>query len=278
MALRYLGLKCYIVCAFAAFTIEAASCSASGASPIALIIANVTLASQSAFTFGIRFDVGDPKQNVCLMPSTVVDNTLLVSTNICAAGQLQNMSQAQCLSYHGGTFDLATAGASFHNLSTSSASLAADSGWSKFNPAYSIAGATDVDLVSDASVPNMTVVVITEGTNFAAGHIGLGKASVLLNQLKDSDAIPSLGFGLNAGSQSIQNPRDGSLVLGGYDAASVASSFYSYPMNYSDTLAGRHCPLQVYIESLQLLLEGVQEPVELLGEGDGHRACIEPYV
>ena len=47
-------------------------------------------------------------------------------------------------------------------------------------------------------------------------------------------------------------------------------------MNYSDTLAGRHCPLQVYIESLQLLLDGVETPVELLGEGDGHRACIEP--
>jgi hypothetical protein len=276
MALRYLGLICCILYALVASTVKAASCSASSAIPIALIIANVTLASQNASTFGVRFDVGDPKQNVCLTPSTVVDNIQLVSTNICASAQLQNMTQAQCLSYHGGTFDLASAGASFHNISVTAASLPADLGWSKFNPSYSVAGATDVDLVSDVTVSNMTIVVITEGTNFAAGHIELGKESVLLNQLKISNAIPSLGFGLNAGSQSIQNPRDGSLVLGGFDAASVASSFYSYPMNYSYTLAGRHCPLQVYIESLQLLLDGVEEPVELLGEGDRHRACIEP--
>jgi hypothetical protein len=276
MALRHSVLACCILYALVTFTVEAASCSASSASPIALIIANVTLASQNTSTFGVRFDVGDPKQNVCLTPSTVVDNTLLVSTSICTSGQLHNMTKAQCLSYHGGTFDLASASASFHSISTTAASLPADPGWSKFNPSYSVAGTIDVDLVSDVTVPNMTVVVIAEGTNFAAGHIGLGKESVLLNQLKTSNAIPSLGFGLNAGSQSIQNPRGGSLVLGGFDAASVASSFYSYPMNYSDTLAGRHCPLQVYIESLELLLDGVEEPVELLGEGDGHRACIEP--
>jgi hypothetical protein len=47
-------------------------------------------------------------------------------------------------------------------------------------------------------------------------------------------------------------------------------------MSYSDTLAERHCPLQMYMESLQLLLDGVKELVESLGEGDGHRACIEP--
>jgi hypothetical protein len=265
-----------MIFASTALIVQAASCPASSASPIALIISNVTLASQNTSTFGIRLDVGDPKQNVCLTPSTVVDNTLLVSPDICSPGQLKNISRAQCLSYHGGTFDLGTAGASFHNISTTASSLAADSGWSKFNPPYSVAGTIDVDLVSDFSVPNMTIVAITEGTNFAAGHIGLGKDSVLLNQLKSSNAIPSLGFGLNAGSQSMQKPRDGSLVLGGFDAASVASSFYSYPMNYSDTLVGRHCPLQVYIESLQLLLDGVETPVELLGEGDGHRACIEP--
>lgn len=123
----------------------------------------------------------------------------------------------------------------------------------------------------------MTVAVITKGVNFTAGHLGLGQHSLLLQHLKDSGIIPTLGFGLNAGSQSTQNPRDGNLVLGGYDAASVTSSFTTYPMDYEETLAGRYCPLQVHIQGLQLLLEGL-DPIQLIGEGDGHAACIEPYV
>ncbi|KAF2827959.1 hypothetical protein CC86DRAFT_404991 [Ophiobolus disseminans] len=74
----------------------------------------------------------------------------------------------------------------------------------------------------------------------------------------------------------MRSPRDGNLVLGGYDSASITGSWHDYPMNYSDTLAGRHCPLQVHIQGLQLLLEG-QKSVQLLGDGDGHLACIEPY-
>jgi hypothetical protein len=112
---------------------------------------------------------------------------LLVFTNIYTSGQLQNITQAQCLSYHEGTFYLAIAGASFHNLSVTAANLPADFGWTKFNPLYSVVSATDVYLVSDDAVLNMTVVVITEGKNFAAGHIGLGKESVLLGQLKSSN-------------------------------------------------------------------------------------------
>jgi hypothetical protein len=275
MASRASWLTLFLACTFYAVAIKAASdCSSSSGAPIALTIANVSIASQDTSTYGIRFDVGDPKQNVCLTPSTVVDNTLLVSKNICAPGNLQNMTQAQCRSYHGGTFDLTAAGASFHNLSTTT-SLPEDPGWETFNPNYTVAGDTNLDLVSNLAIPNMTVVVITEGINFTAGHLGLGRDSVILRHLKGSNKIPSLGFGLNAGSQSSQNPRNGNLVLGGYDSASVTSPFYTYPMNYSDTLAGRHCPLQVQIQRLQLLLDG-KDPYELIGIGDGHAACIEP--
>jgi hypothetical protein len=275
MALRISWPTCFLAYIYHAIAAKAASdCSLSSATPIALTIANVSIASQDTSTYGIRFDVGDPKQNVCLTPSTVVDNTLVVSKSICAPENLQNMTQAQCRSYHGGTFDLTAAGTSFHNLSTIT-NLPADPGWEKFNPQYTIAGGTNLDLVSNVAIPNMTVVVITEGVNFTAGHLGLGKGSAILQELKTSNKIPTFGFGLNAGSQSSQNPRNGNLVLGGYDSASITSPFYKYPMNYSDTLAERHCPLQVHIQGLQLLFEG-QDPIELLGEGDGHAACIEP--
>jgi hypothetical protein len=262
---------------FAVVASASSDCKASLPTPIVLTLSNVTIPSQDISTYGIKFDVGIPKQNLCLTPSTVVDNTLLISTNICAGSGVQNMTKAQCRSYHGGTFDLVAASASFNNVSVTSTKLPSDPGWTKFNPSYTVAGNTNIDLVANIAVPNMTVVVVTEGVNFTAGHVGLGKESVLLHQLKATNMIPSLGFGLNAGSQSIQNPRDGSLVLGGYDSASVTSPFHEYPMNYTDTLAGRHCPLQVHIKGLQLLLEG-RSPIQLLGDGDGHAACIEPCV
>jgi hypothetical protein len=261
---------------YAALIGAGSDCSVSSSTPIVLTLSNVTIASQDTSTYGIRADVGRPKQNLCLTPSTVVDSTLLISTNICDEAGDHNMTRAQCRSYHGGTFDLLGAGESFHNVTLTSANLPLDPGWTKFNPRYTVVGNTNLDLVANSAVPNMTVVVVTEGVNFTAGHIGLGRESVLLHQLKDSDMIPSLAFGLNAGSQSLDHPRDGNLVLGGYDAASITSHFHEYPMNYSDTLAGRHCPLQVHIQGLQLILEG-RAPIQLIGDGDGHAACIEPY-
>lgn len=116
-------------------------------------------------------------------------------------------------------------------MSLASAGLPKDPGWLKFNNPYSVAGTTDVNLVSNVAATNMTVVAITEGTNFTAGHLGLGKDSVFLHHLKDAGKIPSLGSGLNAGSQCILSPRRGNIVLGGWDAASVTGAFYSYAMN-----------------------------------------------
>ncbi|CAO2657867.1 Nn.00g071270.m01.CDS01 [Neocucurbitaria sp. VM-36] len=276
MALQYLWFPLVLVYTFLTAVVHAASdCSASSADPIALIVSNYSIASASPSTFGIRIDAGNPKQKLVLTPSTVVDNTLLISTNICNNEAPQKMNQAQCRSYRGGTFDLTTAGASYHNLSTIG-DLQADPGWIIFNTPYTMAGETDLGLVSNVAIPNMTVVVITEGANFSDGHLGLGKHSALLKQLKDSGIIPSLGFGLNAGSQSIEAPREGSLVLGGYDGSSVRGTFTNYPMDYPDTLARRYCPLQVQIQGLQLLLDG-REPIQLIGEGDEHAACIEPY-
>ncbi|KAL6708796.1 hypothetical protein ACN47E_002203 [Coniothyrium glycines] len=186
------------------------------------------------------------------------------------------MTRAQCIAYHGGTFDLTQAGESFHNLSMMAADIPDDPGWRKFNEPYTVLGTTNVDLVSNFALPNMTVVTITEGVNFTAGHIGLGSKSQLLKQLKQSSLIPSIGFGLNAGSLSAQKARRGNLVLGGFDQASITSPFYDFPMDYPEVLAGRHCPLQIYIQGLELVLQG-QESIQLIQEGDGHSACIEPY-
>lgn len=126
-------------------------------SPIALAISNSTIASQNSNAYGIRLDVSNPKENLVLSPSTVVSNVLLVSANRCEQDELGNLnmtSHAQCVAYRGGLFSL---NSGFKNISMPNAEIAPDEGWTTFNPAYSVAGETDLGLVSDVQL-NMPVV------------------------------------------------------------------------------------------------------------------------
>jgi hypothetical protein len=71
------------------------------------------------------------------------------------------------------------------------ANLPTNPGWTRFNPPYSLAGTTDINLVSNTILQNMFVILINEGNNYTAGPIGLGQNSVFLHHLKEADMIPS---------------------------------------------------------------------------------------
>lgn len=118
----------------------------------------------------------------------------------------------------------------------------------------------------------MPVAVATGGQNHATSELGLGIDSVLLDALMNASLIPATRFGINAGSQSIAKPWDGSLVLGGFDQASINDHFTEYEMNYA-----RICPLQVSMQRLTLRPEG-REGIVLSDEGSSFHACIEPSV
>lgn len=253
------------------------SCSDSSIEPFSLSLTDCNISRpvlQDVFSWGIKLAVGSQPQTqeLCFTPSTVTNNTLLIDRVVCS-GPLENMTFDQCESRRGSTFEFTTAGSSFHNLSN--AHIPDDSGWLIFGPAPSLVGTTDIGLVSDLVLHNMTVELITEGDNFTAAHLGLGNDSLLLHSLLDAKLIPSLSWGLNAGSQSILNPRDGNLVLGGFDAASIKGPFFNYTIGPSITVADRVCPIQIVINQMHLLLEG-RDPVDMISEGDAHSACIEP--
>ncbi|CAG8681214.1 10840_t:CDS:2, partial [Acaulospora colombiana] len=98
--------------------------------------------------------------------------------------------------------------------------------------------------------------------------------SVLLQQLSDRKGVVK-GFGLDAGSPSYTNPRDGHLIVGGYDKVRVSASFKDY--NISDTqISRRICPLQVIITELILSRPGIEDVI-LSSRGEQIPACIEPY-
>lgn len=141
---------------------------------------------------------------------------------------------------------------------------------------YKVAGETTVKLPAYASV-DMPVAVVTEGQNHTTSELGLGLNSKFLERMVDSRLIRTRGFGLNAGSQSLDHPRDGSLTLGGYDLASVSGPFTEYPMNYEVKKedAKRTCPLQVEIRRLLLRPAG-RDDIPLSDEAWPIPACIEP--
>jgi hypothetical protein len=121
--------------------------------------------------------------------------------------------------------------------------------------------------------------LISEGQQHAMSHIGLAEASTLLQSLKDADLIGSKSWGLDAGSQSFNAPRNGSLVLGGYDASSFEGGWFSYDIPKSNLVRERSCPLQVQITQLALTAQiGRNEPTSEtpITSGNPLTACIEP--
>jgi len=196
-----------------------------------------------------------------------------MSSEVCSAGNLQNETAAQCRSRRGNFVDRSSL------TPTSVDSLPPDPGWAAIMsplPAFQYAVDALLLLPADDSV-NMPEGLITEGQNHTTSHLGLGIESELLDQLVNIGMIPARSWGLNSGSQSVMNARDGSLVLGGYDEGSVKDNFVDYDINYpiAEGSGGRDCPLQVTIEQMILRLAGGTD-ISLWDESSPVISCVEP--
>jgi hypothetical protein len=139
--------------------------------------------------------------------------------------------------------------------------------------------AVETDLrIQDQSV-TMLQGLISQGQQHTMSHLGLAEASTLLESLKDANLIGAKSWGLDAGSQSFTAPRNGSLILGGYDAASFNEGWFTYNIPTSNLVRERSCPLQVEITEMAFTVrtEGKKSTTKTSASG-GHpfTACIEP--
>lgn len=134
----------------------------------------------------------------------------------------------------------------------------------------------------DSALSSYPLGIIISGRNQNVGHLGLANDSAAFRHTAPvKGLIPAIGFGLNAGSQSVKNPRSGHLVLGGYDQSSLNGTFFRYPIRdttSTTSFGGRECPLQVKIIKLVLRLQTLDgfDDVELKAPGPSFPACIEP--
>lgn len=218
--------------------------------------------------------------DLCLVPSTVLAHTFLTTESVCGDGNKVDvnnveMTDAQCRSRRGG-----------YILSSENLPSASTDGLAAANPAWldlknSIDSASQGTLEIQDQEVTMTVGRIEKGQQSTASHLGLALDSVLLKTLKDKGLIGAQSFGLNAGSQSILAPRRGSLVLGGYDPASIGSHFWEFPIK-NTKLQDRHCPLQVKVNTISLVgtvSNGTaSQPVNetISGNAEPVDYCIEP--
>jgi hypothetical protein len=272
MASPFVTYVALIYLCFFRSSVAAASCSAQ---PIWLPLGNCTITEigiPDVISWGAAIGVGNSSQELCFVPSTVVNNTLIMSSEVCSTANLQNETLAQCRSRRGNYVDRSTL------TTTSLDSLQSDPGWAAIMsplPEFQYAVDAVLQLRADDSV-DMPEGLITQGQNHTTSHLGLGIDSELLEQLVNTGMIPARTWGLNPGSQSVMYPRDGNLVLGGFDDASVMDNFVNYDMNYpvEESSGGRDCPIQVIIQGLILRPAGGSD-ITVSDESSPIPTCVE---
>jgi hypothetical protein len=158
--------------------------------------------------------------------------------------------------------------------------LAPDPEWKILNePGFENAAKTVMQFPSGVGLDSALIALVgAEASNSSVGQLGLGNNSVLLKEMHSSGLSPSNGFAYLAGSQSYYSPRNGHLIIGGYDKLSTEKDFVTFPMNASWN-GNRPCPLHVTVSELTLQGPGIQngQNVPLITPGHSAPACIEPY-
>ncbi|KAK6503974.1 hypothetical protein TWF506_002191 [Arthrobotrys conoides] len=245
-------------------------CSTSS-TPVCLNLQNCT----NVDAWGLQVEVGtrsQARQKICLVPSTVINATYTLGSEIC---NNDNSLNKTCQASHGGTFDR-TLLAGFASRSTS-LNGGAEGFWDDLNGPVETFGDVDFAVAGFTQLKNYEIGVVTNGTKFNLGQLGLGPKSSFLQALKDQGFIDRLVFGFDAGSQSPYNPRPGHIVLGGYDQSRVAGNFAEFDINYEDT-EFRPCPFRVEIQKIDVLFEKTMKTTAFIDlESRNPYACIEPY-
>ena len=243
--------------------------------PLSLQLSNCTIAGTTVDSWGLMLDLANPSQYVCLSPSTVTNSTLVLGSAFCQTGS--NITTPQCESLCGNTFDTSAAGTSYTS-SSPSVVLAPNPLWSLLSSAPLLAGTTELQLPPTSELSKYPIGIITSGNNQNVGHFGLANDSDFLRTALSNGLIPANGFGLDVGSQSVSNPRNGAIIAGGYDLARVNGAFTNFSITGTD-ISERNCPLELIITELVLRFpttEGFTD-VNLTSSGVIIPACLEPY-
>ena len=116
----------------------------------------------------------------------------------------------------------------------------------------------------------------TDMCTFAGPEAGLplGQNSSFLAAVTQAKVAPSSVWGLDAGDRSL-SPRDGNLVVGGYDTSKFAGNLTTFPIgNWTQ----QPCPLQVTVAEVSYITSSGATPISLFNSNTSTMiACVEPF-
>ncbi|KAI9790071.1 MAG: hypothetical protein M1816_005541 [Peltula sp. TS41687] len=244
--------------------------------PYVVPLRNCTFES-GAGSWGIQVELGTPGQRVCLVPSTVVNSTLLSQRSLCAISD-PRLSQLECEALRGGLFNENKSTTWSEVPQSSFNSNRVDPTWQHFNPA----GITKLGYDTlqfpggDArALLGYGLALNQWGNQSNAGMLGLGVDSVFLDTALGMNITPSNSWSLTPGSQSLARPRNGEIVFGGYNQGKIDGSFRW--RNVSDMAeTDRPCPIRTNITDVYVTL-GNGSQIPLISSLGRVAACIEPY-
>ncbi|KAK0738915.1 hypothetical protein B0T18DRAFT_492768 [Schizothecium vesticola] len=238
--------------------------------PLVLEIRNVTFLPEGlGDNRGVAVKLGN--QLLGLRLSTLLSNTRVRNPFDCADGR----SIIECKGQAGGVYDPAEG--TFEPAYT-------EKDWDVLTvdphpndgtfvtPGYD--NATFVD--AGIHLPRLPLQIWANTNRFNRSALGLGRSSSLLHRLLAANLIPTLPFSLDYGSRSESRPRDGQLILGGYNATRRTSAGAAR-FNLSAFSAPAPCPLQVLLSDVLLTdyVTGVSSSL-FKDPGASVAACVDP--
>src|ERR1700761_650432 len=130
-------------------------------------------------------------------------------------------------------------------------------------------------LPSNITVQGFPFEVWSNTSSDAVSGLGLGSESSVLASFLNQSAIPSPEIGLYYGSESMNNPADGELVIGGYNSSRVNGNFSSFPIGQANE-TDIACPLQVLLQDM-LVINDTGYSRSLFSDPAARiAACIDP--
>ncbi|KAL8650050.1 MAG: hypothetical protein Q9210_004049 [Variospora velana] len=235
--------------------------------PLSLPWSNITVSANGvAVTRGIELGIGTPNQIFSLRPSTVLNNTRI--GNVLDCGSETNTS---CVGGKGGVFDSSKSATFVVSLKNRWNGSAADT--ETATGAY-VYFNDHLNFHANGTVLGYPLVMNSDLVSGPSAGLPLGQNSSFLAAVTKAKVAPSSVWGLDAGDRSL-SPRDGNLVIGGYDNSRIAGNLTAFPIGNWTHLP---CPLQVTVTELWYSTPDSTRRNSLFdGNTTSMVACIEPF-
>ncbi|RGP68844.1 peptidase aspartic [Fusarium sporotrichioides] len=199
---------------------------------------------------GIPATIGEPSQNIVLLPWAELNNTWIYDDQLyCDKTVIWN--DRICEIRRGGVYDEA------QSRSFTKASDIRDAGGSTSETAFqgaesgikklvstSLAGTDNITLEGAPGIEDLSIGIprLKWDAGYTMLHpLGLGSNSTYLNALREAGKISSRVWSIFWGRMWVKTPIDGSLVLGGYDEEKVIGKNYTAPLVYDDYTGTAGC-------------------------------------